>query len=307
MTGRRPVLVTGATGFVGPYLCAALRRRGCRVVTLARAGGADFTVDVRDRAAVAGVLRTVRPAVVFHLAAVAYAPEAEAAPELADAVNRQGTENVLDAAAAVGARTLFVSTGAVYGPRPVGAPPAEERCELRPRGAYAQSKAAAEAACLARAGRQSVTIVRPFNHTGPGQSPRYVCSDFARQIARCERGLTPPIVEVGNLSAERDFLDVRDVVEAYARLAGREESGEIYNVCSGRAVSVREILETLLARATVDIEVRVAEARLRQGEAERLVGSYAKLERATGWRPAIPLERTLADLLDFWRGRERLD
>ncbi len=301
MTGRDVALVTGATGFVGPHLCRVLLAAGFDVATLARGEGADYRIDVLDRDRLVGVFREVRPRWVYHLAAFALAAGADAQAALVEQVNCVGTANVLDGAAEVGARTLFVSSAMVYGARARAEGPADEECELRPRGAYARSKAAAEELCRRRAGGQEIVIVRPFNHTGPGQSPRYVCSDFARQIALCERGERAPVIDVGDLRAERDFSDVRDVTRAYLRALVDGRPGTIYNVCSGRAVAVREILDRLLALSHVEIRVRVAQERLREGEPDRLVGSYARLERDTGWRPEIPLEKTLGDILDYWR------
>ncbi len=296
-------LVTGATGFAGPYLCRALREAGYAVATLARTGDADYRVDVLDRQAVLGSFRELKPRWVYHLAAFALPAAADAQAALVERVNCGGTENVLDAAAEVGARTLYVSSAMVYGARARADGPADEQSQLRPRGAYARSKAAAERLCAERSREQEIVVVRPFNHTGPGQAPDYVCSDFARQIALCESGRRPAVIEVGDLRAERDFSDVRDVVRGYllALVAGRV--GATYNVCSGRAVSIRSVLDTLLEMSRTEIEVRVARERLRKGEPDRLVGSYRLLERDTGWRPQIPLEKTLADVLDYWRSR----
>ena len=301
MSGRGVALVTGATGFVGPHLCRLLRASGFGVATLARGEGADYRIDVLDRNRLIGAFREARPRWVYHLAAFALAAGADAQAALVQQVNCVGTANVLDGAAEVGARTLFVSSAMVYGARTRGEGAADEECELRPRGAYACSKAAAEELCRERAGRQEIVVVRPFNHTGPGQSPRYVCSDFARQVALCERGAREPTIEVGDLRAERDFSDVRDVARAYVSALVDGRPGSAYNVCSGRAVAVREILDRLLALSHVEIRVRVAPERLREGEPDRLVGSYARLERDTGWRPEIPLEKTLGDVLEYWR------
>ena len=146
-----------------------------------------------------------------------------------------------------------------------------------------------------------VVVARAFNHTGPGQEPTFVCSDFARQIARIETSRERAVLRVGDLTARRDFLDVRDVVRAYVLLLEKGDAGEVYNVCSGKAWSIGEILEILRGYAGRPIAVEADPARGRSEDVPTLVGSFAKLEAATGWRPGIPLERTLKDLLDSWR------
>jgi GDP-4-dehydro-6-deoxy-D-mannose reductase len=272
-------------------------------VTAASGGVVDFHVDVCDAGAVRSALHEARPEGVYHLAGLAYVPAAERDTDLVDAVNRGGTANVLDAAHEVGARTLVVSSGAVYGRVAEADLPVGEDAPLRPVGAYAESKAAAEAECARRVGRQHVVVVRPFNHTGPGQAREFVCSDFAAQVAECELGLRAAHVEVGDLRSERDFSDVRDVVRAYVAALEHGRSGAAYNVCSGRATSVAAILETLGALARVTFEVRVQGERLRAGEVTRFCGDAAKLRSAAGWSPSIALRTTLADLLDDWRRR----
>jgi GDP-4-dehydro-6-deoxy-D-mannose reductase len=299
------ILVTGASGFAGTHLCRRLRDDGHQVIALASQGETDFQVDVGDRAALIGAVEEAAPHGIFHLAGVAFVPAADAAADEADRVNHGGTVNVLDAAQAVGARTIVVSSGAVYGRLAHSELPATESSPLRPVGAYARSKAAAEEACRARAGQQPVIVMRPFNHTGPGQSREYVCSDFAAQVAECEAGLRPARLEVGDLAAERDFSDVRDVADAYVAAYERAAAGETYNVCSGRATPVATVLDILVSLARIKVDVDVRTERLRPGEVSRAYGSYAKLERAVGWRPRRALETTLADLLEDWRGRLR--
>ena len=295
------VLVTGASGFAGVYLCDALRAAGHEVVAAAVGGNVDVRLDVRDRAAVFQAIEQARPRGVFHLAAVAFVPAAERAAELADAVNRGGTANVLDAAFNVGARTLVVSSGAVYGSRTDAELPATEDTDPHPGNAYARSKLAAEAECAARRSRQEIVIARPFNHTGPGQSREYVCSDFAAQLAECAAGKREARIEVGDVNVERDFSDVRDIVGGYIAAFDRGRHGETYNLCSGRATPIRRVLEILVGFSGIDVNVVQAEERKRAGEVNRFYGSYAKAERELGWRPVRSLEDTLRDLFAYWR------
>lgn len=302
------VLVTGATGFVGTYLCSALRDRRIGVLSLGTDPGSDYQVDVRDAEAVMAAVRDAKPAGVFHLAALAFVPVADSDPALTDAVNRGGTCNVLDAAAVVGARTLVVSSGAVYGHVPSEALPVAESWPLAPVGAYATSKAAAEEACLERAAVQPIVRVRPFNQVGPGQSPLYVCSDFANQIARCELNESEEcVLAVGDLCAERDFIDVRDAVDAYIAAWERGGVGEVYNVCSGVPVAIGKILDSLLAMSPAKPSVRPRSERMRPSEVKRYYGTSERLRAKTGWSPTNSLVQTLGDLLSDWRARVRTD
>lgn len=299
------LLVTGASGFVGAHLCSLLGRLGHDVTTLSRDGVVDYPIDICDADAVGRAVEARRPDGIFHLAAIAYVPDAEGDAARAHQVNVEGTRTLLDAAAAIGARVLFVSSGAVYGDGAGVAPPFREDAPLAPHGVYARTKVDAEAECLARNGRQEIVRVRPFNHTGPGQAPSYVCSSFAKQVVEVELGVRAPTVEVGDLDAERDFCDVRDVVRAYALALDGGESGAVYNVCFGTPTRVGDILETLAGLASVKIEVRTDQERLRNCEPSRLWGDNTKIATTLGWRPEIPLRRTLADLLDWWRERAR--
>ena len=260
-----------------------------------------LNIDIRDRDAVIGVFKDTRPDNVVHLAAVAYVPDANADPGLADAVNRGGTVNVLDGAREVGARSLFVSSGAAYGSVSSDDLPIVETQALGASDSYGLSKVAAEKECVSRKGSQDIIRVRPFNHTGPGQSPQYVCSDFALQLVKAESGLRDARIEVGDLRAERDFSDVRDVVRAYVSLLEDGEDGEVYNVCSGVATPIQEVLDMLIAQVAVPVEVAVQSERLRPGEVSRAYGSYDKIHGATDWTPNITLRDTLGELLESWR------
>jgi GDP-4-dehydro-6-deoxy-D-mannose reductase len=296
-------LVTGVSGFAGRHLSSHLTRCGHEVLSLARPGSGDTRVDVRDAKAVIESVERAAPEGVFHLAALAFIPHADSRASQARDVNVAGTANVLDAAREAGVRTVVVSSGAVYGHVSSADLPVVESASLAPVGVYAETKAAAEAECERRGGLQDIVRVRPFNHTGPGQSSDYVCSAFARQIAEVERGLREPVLSHGDLTPERDFCDVRDVVKAYLDAFERGQAGEVYNVCSGRPVSIGSILETLSEMSRVPVRTAVGEERLLKAELDRAYGSAAKLREAVGWSPLIPLRTTLADLLDDWRQR----
>jgi GDP-4-dehydro-6-deoxy-D-mannose reductase len=306
-------LVTGAEGFVGSWLVPELERRGHDVCCVRlpapaepRWGKAWRAVDLTDAGAVAALVAEVAPARVVHLAAVAFPPDAARDPLSALRANYGAVDGLCRALArhAPRARLLYVSTGEVYGGAPLGAPPFAESAPLEPCNPYAATKAAAERRVAIACERDALDAlcVRPFNHTGPRRPERYAESSFAAQIARIERGERAPVLRVGALDAVRDWSDVRDVVAAYALLLERGESGAVYNVSSGRARSVRELVDALCALARRDVCVEIDPARVRETPAARraLVGDPRRIE-ALGWRRAHAFEDTLRDLLDAWR------
>lgn len=307
----RRILVTGASGFAGRHLLAALGR-GAAVTAWGRertppAGEDAVTwraVDLLDRDAVVREVAAARPDVVFHLAAAAQVGASWRTSGRTLAVNARGTHHLLSALKdrAPGARVLVIGSAAVY--RSSSAPLREDS-PLGPSSPYAVSKLAQEELSLraARFDGLDLVVVRPFNHTGPGQSPDYIASSVARQIALAEAGRQPPRLLVGNLEARRDLTDVRDVVRAYVLLADKGRSGEVYNVCRGDAVAMRDLVAELAARSRVALEVATDPARLRPVDTPIVLGSFARLAAETGWQPEIPLERTLDDLLQWWRER----
>jgi len=301
------VLITGAHGFVGRHLTAALRARGHDVVPADRTVHDDggVAVDVTDPLAVRAAFDLARPDAVAHLAAQASVPASLRDPDETFAVNARGTLHVLDAARAAAEdglrpRVLVASSADVYGAQPREAYPLRETTAPQPRNPYAASKVAAEALALAYAHSFGVdaVVTRAFNHIGPGQDERFAVAAFARQIARAAAG-GGPLVRVGNLDAARDILGVRDVCEAYALLLeGGGEPGEIYNVCSGTATAMREILRRLIEIARVPVEVRDDPERMRPADVPVSAGDASKLRAATGWAPRIPLAAALREVYE---------
>lgn len=299
-------LVTGASGFVGRYLVERLRTAGYDVVA---AGGPHETepaflpIDLADAESIRAAFDVARPGVVFHLAAQAFVPRSIEAPDETYEINVMGTAGVLAVLRAWSrendskVRLVFISSAEVYGAQPPSAMPLRETTAPNPVNPYAASKAAAEAIVLgeARSFGVDAVIARAFNHIGPGQNDRFVVPAFANQLAAIAGG-GEPVMHVGNLDARRDFLDVRDVVDAYVAIAERGESGEAYNVASGSAVSVREILGELIRIAHVPVEVRDDPARMRPSDVPIVYGSSEKLRERTGWAPRIPLRRSLQDV-----------
>ncbi len=309
-------LVTGAEGFVGRHLVRHLLEEGDETAATVfdEARPLDERVwttpcDVRDRDALESVINEFRPQAIYHLAALSYVPDALADPLPTHEVNALGTLNLLEAAARTcpACRVLYVGTSEVYGPRPPEMMPLVEETPPGPNNPYSKSKLAAEKYCAdaRRLLGLDVVVARPFNHTGPGQDERFVCSSFARQSAEISLGLREPVVEVGNLEARRDFSDVRDVARAYRLLVIGGATGgaaaSVYNICSGKAVAIETILEKLLARAGKEVELRCDPARMRPVDTPLYYGSHAKIEKAVGWRPEIDLDRTLGDLFNWWR------
>ncbi len=296
-------LVTGASGFVGQYLLSALRDVGAEAF--------DCPVDVNDAATLRAALETSRPTVVFHLAAQTFVPHSLATPIETYETNAMGTAHLAEAvreyAAGPRPRIVFASSAEVYGARDASEYPLVETLDLRPVNPYGASKAAAEAILLAEAASFGVDVViaRAFNHIGPGQDERFVVASFAAELARIASG-GPPQLLVGNLEAARDFLDVRDVVLAYIALARDGEPGQIYNVCSGRAVTVRDVLRELIAIARVPVEVREDPEKMRGTDVPLSVGNPAKLRARTGWEPQIPLVRSLRDIYETRREATRV-
>jgi GDP-4-dehydro-6-deoxy-D-mannose reductase len=292
------VYVTGAGGFVGSRLIPALEAAGHEVTA------ADREVDVTLEASVAAAFEAAQPDAVIHLAAQSSVAQSLRDPGSAWRVNYLGTRAVLRAlaAAASHARLLVVGSADQYSPSGPGSKPFDETMPLRPRSPYARSKAAAEQlARLAVRDGLDVVCVRAFNHTGPGQTDRFVVPDFAHQVASIAAGRREPLMRVGNLESVRDFLDVRDVVDAYLRLLDRDVPADVYNVASGRGQRIADILARLCERAGVEPVIEADPARHRP--TDWLVGDARKLQAATGWRHAYPFETTLDEVLDDWRRR----
>jgi GDP-4-dehydro-6-deoxy-D-mannose reductase len=313
------VLVTGAGGFVGAHLAEFLHAEhpGVEVhgVVLphgsvswsAAAGMRVLEADLNDPAAAAAVVDVVAPDRIVHLAGQSSVQLSWLDPAGTLRTNILGIVHILDAARRRGLHPAVLAVGSAeeYGLVDPSEIPLKETTPLRPSSPYAVSKVAQGALALlyGPAGGMRVVLTRTFHHTGPGRGEAFAESSFARQLAEVEKDLRPPVLHVGNLDAVRDYADVRDVVRAYWALLERGEAGGVYNVCSGRGRRIRELLDLLLAASGARVEVRVDPERLRPSDVPVLVGDPTRLRAATGWEPAIPLERTLRDLLEDWRDR----
>jgi GDP-4-dehydro-6-deoxy-D-mannose reductase len=316
------ILVTGGAGFAAGHLMDRLLAPAGgadapRVVAWHRPGGhpppaaapgvAWRGVDLLDADAVHAAIAADPPDRVYHLAGATHQGKSFAQPTDVLRVNAMGTDHLLRALArhAPQARALVTSTGFVYQPAETAA---NEDAPLRPASPYALSKLAQEMVARHAGATTSVAVIvcRPFNHLGPRQTADYFAPNFARQIAAIARGQAEPVLRVGNLTARRDLSDVRDVVRAYVGLMAEGTPGEVYNVCSGQAVAVRDVLDGLIgliALSGVRVDVQVAPELLRPVDQPLLLGKRDKIGAATGWAPAIPLESTLRDLLAEWASR----
>lgn len=302
-------LIIGAGGFVGGYLVRHLLDQGDTVI--ATTGGPapgsvldceHFNLDITDPVAVTEAIQKVKPEAVYHLAGISFVPEAESNFDKALLVNVGGTANVARACQLLGTGVslLFVSSAEVYGHVLPDELPVREGNTLRPANNYSLSKRMAELVVdrYARQGGIRASIARPFNHIGPGQDPRFVTSNFALQLARVAHGLTPPILEVGNLEARRDFSDVRDIVRAY-RIIGTRHEG-VFNLGAGASRSIQEILDTLISISGCKVEVRQDPQRMRGPEVKELYASNDKATSVCGWRPEISFKQSLQDIYRYW-------
>lgn len=313
------LLITGVNGFAGGHLLRALAEdaAGGRRLSITGIGlgalpnppGAPLAYhdgDLTDVPFVSRVVGEARPNQVIHLAALTFGQPTGPADQRFLDVNVQGTRVLMETLLAAGLRprVLVASSSAVYGA--AGDDPITEDTPLRPQTLYAASKACQEliARTFHAAHELPVIVTRAFNHTGPGEHPHFAASTFARQIVAAESGRGEAVIRVGNLDAYRDFTDVRDIVRGYLAVLAQGSAGEIYNVCSGRATRIGDLLELLVGMARRRVEVAVDPARLAPADVPYQRGSHERLTAATGWRPAIPLATTLADLLDYWRARE---
>ncbi|MFZ3265758.1 MAG: GDP-mannose 4,6-dehydratase [Terriglobales bacterium] len=311
----RRILITGGTGFVGSHLISFLQPSEVKLVVISSSGavvqhpGVDYCkVDIRDADDVSAVIRAARPDQIYHLAAVSSVADCWNNPRLAFDVNVAGSCNVFEAAMHLPSppRILNVSTSQVY-MRSGNA--LSETSRLGPDNPYAATKAMAEllAVQYRKSSSGGVITARAFNHTGPGQLPGFVMASVAKQLAEVEAGLRPPVLKVGDLNVKRDFTDVRDTVVAYRELLDKGETGEIYNVCSGRAVLLADVVRELQKHCRATVTIEIDPARVRPSEVPQVHGNPGKIRRATGWSATIPLESTLQSLLAYWRAKVTRD
>jgi len=316
------VLITGITGFVGSHMAEYALARGAQVfgssgwrsntenIEHLRGRITLIESDLRDLSSVRALLDQSDPAYVVHLAAQSYVGSSWQTPAETMSTNIMSQLNLFEAMRAMGLAPRFLCAGSSeeYGLVHEDELPIRETNPLRPLSPYAVSKVAQDFMGYQYFKSYGLPIVRAraFNHEGPRRGDVFVTSNFAKQVAEIEAGLREPVVHVGDLKPRRDYSDVRDIVRGYWLLLERGEPGEVYNLCSGRSWSIQQVLDFLLDQSTVKgIAVQVDAARLRPSDVMVLEGDPSKIEKATGWEVEIPFERTLAELLEYWRERPR--
>jgi GDP-4-dehydro-6-deoxy-D-mannose reductase len=312
------VLITGITGFAGSHLADfCLARKDVELFGIIRWRSRTENIehiwdklkllecDLRDATSTRDAIEEIRPDYIFHLAAQSFVPTSWNAPTESLVTNIIGELNVFEAVRKIklDCRIQIACSSEEYGMVLPAEVPIRETNPLRPLSPYAVSKVGQDMLGYQYFMSYKMDIVRTrgFNHTGPRRPPIFVCSDFAKQVVDIERGLREPIIRVGNLDARRDFSDVRDIVRGYWLALEKGTPGEVYNVCSGRSYRIGEVLDMLLGLAGVRAEVRKESLRMRPSDVPHLEGDFGKFKADTGWSPEIPFERTLRDLLDFWR------
>lgn len=309
------ILVTGAAGFAGSHLLDLLEGDGYEIVAWKRPEdrlppgrtGSELrwmSLDILDKQAVEAAIADLRPSVVYHCAGAAHVGESWTRTRQTLEVNVLGTHYLLEALRRASCRARILVPGSAYVYRQSDRAIVEDD-PVQPASPYALSKLAQEMTGLSavRDDGMEVLLPRSFNHFGPRQAPSFSTSSFARQIALIEAGLAEPLLKVGNLSARRDLTDVRDTVRAYRSLVRSGRPGVVYNVCSGIARRIGEVLDQMIACARVPITVEVDSARLRPNDADLVLGDPSRIHRETGWEPEIPFDRSIRDLLDYWRAQ----
>ena len=314
------VLITGATGFVGSHLIDYIhqlnqkdvviygtKRRRSDISNVRHINGNVnwIETDLTDSHSVYNAVKLSEPDKIFHLAAQSFVPTSWNAPQETFTTNVIGTINLLESIRQLDLdpRIQIAGSSEEYGLVKPDEVPITEDNPLRPLSPYGVSKVAQElfAHQYHRSYGMKVVTTRAFNHTGPRRGELFVTSNFAKQIVEIEKGFRKPIISVGNLNAQRDFSDVRDIVRAYWISLDKCDFGSTYNVCSEKSITIQELLNTLLAASKVKVKVEQDKARMRPSDVEILLGDCSKFKKQTGWKPEIPLDKTLKDLLNYWR------
>ncbi len=312
-------LITGITGFAGSYMAEFLLERGDVEVYGIRRWRSRMEhiehiedkitlieCDLRDLSSVTNCIEEVRPDKIFHLAAQSFIPTSWLAPNDTLMTNILSTLNIFEAirkASLLDTKIQIAGSSEEYGMVYADEVPIKETNPLRPLSPYGVSKVAHDLLGYQYYMSYKLNIVRTrgFNHSGPRRGDVFVEANFAKQIAEIEKGLKEPVIYVGNLEAERDYTDVRDMVKAYWLALEKADMGEVYNICSGKAYKIKEVLDILLSMSKIKVEIKQDPSRMRPSDVLILLGDHTKFSEKTGWQPTIPFEKTLTDILDYWR------
>ena len=318
------VLITGITGFAGSHLAEYILREhpGTEIYGIrrwrSRIANIEHLLDkinvlecnLVDSSSVKALIADVRPDKIFHLAAQSFVPSSWNAPAESLTTNIIGQLNIYEALRESKLNDCWIQiacSSEEYGMVYPNELPIRETNPLRPLSPYAVSKVGQDYLAYQYFMSYGIKSVRTrgFNHEGPRRGEVFVCSNFSKQAVEIERKKRPPVIYVGNLEAERDFSDVRDMVRAYWMSLEHCEPGEVYNICTGHAISIEQLLKMVIAETGIDIEIKQDPARLRPSDVPLLCGDYSKFAQATGWKPEIPFQQTLADIMQYWRERVR--
>ncbi len=317
MTGEKKALITGITGFVGSHMAELLLKEGVEVYGIQRWRSKTENIeaikdhikieeaDLLDAHSLYTVIDKIKPNYIFHLAAQSFVQSSWASPTQTLEVNIIGSAHLFEAVRKTGLPVAIqiACSSEEYGKVLPNEVPIKETNPLRPLSPYAVSKLAMDYLGYQYVESYGMRIIRTrgFNHTGPRRGDVFAESSFAKQIAEIEKGKREPVVLVGNLEAKRDFTDVRDMVRAYYLAVEKCDSGEVYNIATGSAWKIRDVLDLLISMSKVKVEVRPDPSRMRPSDVEILIGDNSKFVAKTGWKPEISFERTMEDLLNYWR------
>ncbi len=302
----KTILTTGSEGFVGSYLIKALEEDYEVVPTshplLVPSKETYIPLDIINAEMTQEVLKNHYPDIVFHLAALSSVSKSLRNRPLTYSTNVMGTVNLLEAARLLNKRVrfVFVSTCEVYGD---GGDKIRETNNISPKSPYAVSKYAAELICQDYQAELDCVILRPFNHIGPGQAEHFVIPTIAKQIAEIEKGKRPPLIELGNIEVEREFMNVQDVINAYTLAIGKCKPGEIYNISSNKGHSIAAALAIFKKLSKKDFEVKIDPSKIRKDDIALLIGNGRKFSRLTKWKPKVPFTKTIEDILNYWRAK----
>lgn len=319
MASKKRALITGITGFAGSHLAELLLKRGFEVYGISRPRSKTDNIDeirneirledadLLDSHSLHSIVVKIKPDYVFHLAAQSFVQSSWASPANTMEINVVGSVHLFEAIRRAGIDPVIqiACSSEEYGLVYANEIPVREENPLRPQSPYAVSKVAMDYLGYQYSKSYQMKIVRTrgFNHTGPRRGEVFVTSNFAKQIAEIEKGKRKPVIEVGNLAAKRDWTDVRDMVRGYLLAVEKGESGEVYNICYGKAWKISDMLDLLLKMSKIKVEIRPVAERMRPSDVPVLIGDCSKFYKKTGWKPKIPFEKTMEDLLNYWRER----
>lgn len=315
----KKALITGIAGFVGSYMAELLLSKGYDVYGISRARSKMDHIesiktklhledaDLLDSHSLYSAINKIRPDYIFHLAAQSFVPTSWGSPSVTLEVNIVGSANLFEAVRQVGIDPVIqiACSSEEYGMVYENEVPIKETNPLRPLSPYAVSKLSMDYLGYQYFESYHMRIIRTrgFNHTGPRRGDTFAESTFAKQIALIEKGKQEPVIYVGNLEAERDYTDVRDMVRAYLLAVEKCDPGDVYNIATGKAIKIEDVLTLMLSQSKVKVEIKQDPARMRPSDVPILIGDSSKFQKKTGWKPEIPFEKTAEDLLNYWRER----